>query len=183
LATLAGEPFEAVQIQVFRVQVQHIAGLAPGHAAALKPLCPFRGEQLPEARYVHLDRVDGVGGWNDPPQAVDEEVDRHHTVHVQRQHGEHCALLRTTQRQRCAGTKHLERTKDPHLHDAALLPIPAPPTRMTIRPRYGAARSYPDPDPDRTLDRDDAARSVNFFSWWHAMAVCSQFDSFVPRRR
>ena len=113
-APLGGQPLEAVEVQLARVDPEQVAGRprqqqvgAPAAAGA---------QRLAQPRHVHPQRALRVARRAGPPEVLDQPVGRHHAARVQQQVGQERPLPDPAERQRPVVPHDLERSEDAKFH-------------------------------------------------------------------
>ena len=109
-ARLLDERFEALQVQLPRLDVKHVTR-CPGHD-------DVGAERAAEMRDVHLQRLAGGLRRSVAPQLVDEPLGRDHLVAVQEEKRQQRPLLRRLDGNRAACADDLQRAKYPEFHPA-----------------------------------------------------------------
>ena len=108
LTRLLRQPFEALQVELFRRDVNRVSGRARLDPCVLAEELPQLGDLT-----VHLRRC--RDGWAPCIELVGKRVDRDDPVRIEQQDRERRALLRSAELNRPRRSDDLERTQDPEL--------------------------------------------------------------------
>jgi hypothetical protein len=123
-AALLGEPAEAVQVELVRVELQQVPGVA-GDQHAGRVGDPVAGLDRPAQRGdVVLQRLPHGGGRLLAPHGVDQLVGGDHLVRVQQELGQQYAVLDAAQPQRAAALARLERSQQQKVDRCGHRPSP-----------------------------------------------------------
>jgi hypothetical protein len=108
LPCLLDQPFEPPGVQLLRVHLEHIAGLAGDDQLTLQGSA--------EPGHHHLQRIRRVGGQVAAPELIDQPISRDHLAGVDQQDRQQRPLLGPAHWHLPIALGHLQRPKDPELH-------------------------------------------------------------------
>ena len=103
-----GEAQEAIQVERFRVELQHVAGRTSAEHV--------RRKHPPQQRHADLHHLRAAVGNVVAPEAVDQSLARDRAAGAEQQHRQQSARTTAGNGERLPVAKNLQRAEDPELH-------------------------------------------------------------------